>query len=83
MRTMDKQKNDAPSLVRSDALLAACDLLADYTGSCPLVLHDWKHPETCEKHCSDDAPPGCWVEYVKSTVANAENEGLTAPERNE
>jgi len=56
--------------IDSGALLAAGDLLADYTGSCPADMHDWDHPETCDKHCSDNAPPGCWIEYVKSLAAN-------------
>ena len=51
-------------------LLAAGDLLADYTGSCPHDLDGWEHPATCEKHCSEDAPPRCWVEYIRSIAGN-------------
>jgi hypothetical protein len=68
------QPETRPSEVRSDALSAAGDLLADYTGSCPNDLHDWEHPETCEKHCSDNAPSGCWVKYAQSIAANADHE---------
>jgi len=65
------EQDRAASLVRSDALLVAGGLLADYTGSCPYDLDGWKHPETCEKHCSADAPSGCWVEYVKFIATNS------------
>jgi len=58
--------------VRSEPMLAAGDLLAEHTGSCPRDLYGWEHPETCEKHCDHDTPPICWVEYVKFIAANAE-----------
>jgi hypothetical protein len=67
---VDNQVN-AASLVRSDALLVAGDLLADYTGSCPQDVFSWEHPDTCEKHCSADAESGCWVEYAKFIATNA------------
>ena len=71
---MTEKNEGAAPLACSNELLAACDMLADYTGSCPHDLHDWEHPETCETHCGDNVPSGCWVKYVQSIVANAPGE---------
>ena len=52
------------------ALLAACKLLEEITGTCPKDLYEWDHPEGCEKHCGDDVASGCWVEYMKSIASS-------------
>ncbi len=44
------------------------EIMADMSGSCPLALNDWEHPDECHKVCSEGKSAACWVLYAKHRV---------------
>jgi hypothetical protein len=61
--------DDAKTLERVVEVLAR--KLVDCTGTCPLDMHDWQHPDGCEKVCDaageaiDEAMAKCWILWAQ------------------
>ena len=58
--------------VESTALFAACEMLEEFTGSCPSDVKGWEHPDTCEKHCEIGCETECWRTFFLSANAHVD-----------